>query len=133
MGCTQQACAPDPCTPQDARSNGTLCAGTFGYAWTGTGCEEIVCGCAGADCDAAYSTLSECQQATSSCEPRKTVSGQCIRNYGGGCTTDADCTTGGCGGEVCLAKGMDDVSTCECGPPQGIGCGCVDGTCSWFE
>lgn len=37
------------CAPDDARSSG-LCGSVYGYAWTGTDCAAISCGCEGADC-----------------------------------------------------------------------------------
>jgi eight-cysteine-cluster-containing protein len=53
------------------------------------------------------------------------------------CMTDADCTTGGCGGEVCQGAADEPVfTTCEyraCKVPEdyGLFCGCVDGRCGW--
>jgi hypothetical protein len=64
---------------------------------------------------------------------RTPVSGQCIRNSPDTCTTDADCTTGGCGGEVCHGVANPANSTCDCTAPQGISCGCVEGKCSWWQ
>ncbi len=53
----------------------------------------------------------------------------------GECTTDADCTTGGCGGEVCSTPaGLADwMSTCEVKPcfKAVEACGCREGMCTW--
>ncbi len=64
---------------------------------------------------------------------RMPVSGACIRNATDACTTDADCKTGGCGGELCEGTAGQGITTCECTGPQGISCGCVNGTCSWWQ
>ncbi len=47
------------------------------------------------------------------------------------CSRDADCTAGGCSGEICAAEDM--VSTCEelSEDPAGA-CGCLDGQCVWY-
>lgn len=51
------------------------------------------------------------------------------------CKADADCHTGGCGGEVCSAE--DGVNTtCEVLPvslPEGTACGCVESQCRWWN
>ena len=53
----------------------------------------------------------------------------------GECTTDSDCTTGGCSGELCATpaslEGM--MSTCEMLPCFRVldSCGCNEGRCSW--
>jgi eight-cysteine-cluster-containing protein len=51
------------------------------------------------------------------------------------CTSDADCATAGCSGEVCttVAEAAGVMSTCEVKPCFSIldRCGCVDGRCSW--
>lgn len=50
------------------------------------------------------------------------------------CTTDADCHSSGCSGEVCTAE--DGImTTCEAPPvdwPADASCGCVGGTCQWW-
>ncbi len=69
-------------------------------------------------------------------EARTPASGQCIKNSNDTCTTDADCVSGGCGGELCFnPAGGTGFSSCECaGPGAGAaGCGCVQGKCSWFQ
>lgn len=64
---------------------------------------------------------------------RTPVSSECIRNSPDTCTTDADCVAGGCGGELCHGVANMAVSDCNCTAPQGISCGCVGGTCSWWQ
>jgi eight-cysteine-cluster-containing protein len=53
----------------------------------------------------------------------------------GECTTDDDCATAGCAGEVCTTKSAatDVMTTCENKICFSIldTCGCVDGQCSW--
>lgn len=63
--------------------------------------------------------------------PRTPASGQCIRNGGNGCVNDDGCLTGGCGGEYCGEKGV--ITTCDCTPPVGVSCGCVNNTCTWYR
>lgn len=66
-------------------------------------------------------------------DPRVPVEGGCIKNAGHACESDADCVSGGCGGELCFNPALSEgISTCECGAPQ-LGCGCVLGTCTWYE
>ncbi|WP_437671766.1 hypothetical protein [Sorangium sp. So ce131] len=75
--------------------------------------------------------LEACIEAAS--DDRTPVSGACIRNSGDACTTDADCVAGGCGGDLCYNPAVSDgISTCECVGPE-LGCGCVDGTCTFWE
>ena len=65
---------------------------------------------------------------------REPVEGGCARNNGDACSSDADCAVGGCGGEVCYNPQLSEgVSTCDCSTPAVSGCGCVNGTCSWYN
>ncbi|HNS99026.1 MAG TPA: hypothetical protein PLJ27_18495 [Polyangiaceae bacterium] len=68
---------------------------------------------------------------------RTPVEEHCIRNAGDSCEADADCQTGGCGGELCYNPAFEGgISTCDCAEPQPplvAGCGCVDGVCSWYK
>jgi hypothetical protein len=65
---------------------------------------------------------------------REVVTGMCIKNSNDSCSTDADCVTGGCGGELCYNPASGGgISTCECTSPVGPSCGCVAGRCSWYE
>lgn len=78
------------------------------------------------------------------CEPQE----MCINNRCAGatqqadpdaeCSSDSDCRTGGCSGQLCEPKSREPmVTTCEFLPEYGcyddIECGCVDGACSWKE
>ena len=64
--------------------------------------------------------------------PRTPLEGTCVRNEGA-CESDADCTSGGCGGELCFNPALSEgVTTCECTAPAG-GCGCINGQCAWYE
>lgn len=52
----------------------------------------------------------------------------------GECSTDADCGTTGCSGEVCVATANADLTTtCELAPCFQVldTCGCREGRCSW--
>lgn len=55
----------------------------------------------------------------------------------GECTTDADCVTTGCSGQICAAEHR--VSTCEwreeyaCYRQPTTSCGCNNGTCGWAQ
>lgn len=64
---------------------------------------------------------------------RMPISAECIRNAPNTCATDADCKTGGCGGELCAGIDNDGVTDCNCTAPQGVSCGCVNGKCSWWQ
>lgn len=64
------------CKRMDARSAGTLCGGVAGYSWDGLKCKEVLCTCAGEDCDRMYATLIDCQNATDDCAPLT----MCIEN-----------------------------------------------------
>ncbi len=57
----------------------------------------------------------------------------------GNCSSDSDCITGGCSGQVCQSKYEETViTTCEwrdCfdAGKYGLGCRCIDGKCQWSE
>lgn len=57
----------------------------------------------------------------------------------GECSTDSDCGTGGCSGQVCTTaeKAMGIITTCEFLPEYEClrltSCGCIDGKCMWGE
>jgi hypothetical protein len=101
--------------------------------------------CGGADpgkvcyCDAACEQYQDCcDDFEDECsDDREVAHGQCIKNSGDACTTDADCTAGGCGGELCFNPASGGgISTCECGSPSPSavdGCGCVNGSCNWYK
>ena len=50
------------------------------------------------------------------------------------CSADTDCHTSGCSSEVCSAE-ADVTTSCEVQswPTQGASCGCVTGTCMWYQ
>jgi hypothetical protein len=57
---------PNPCAPQDATSIGGC--GTFvGFAWNGTGCAQIKCGCSGTACGSLYPDGDSCLKAHAVC------------------------------------------------------------------
>lgn len=63
--------------------------------------------------------------------------GFCGTSTNGQCSTDSDCMTGGCSGQVCQSKSEEPViTTCEyteCYNAQiyGVTCGCLDNKCQW--
>ena len=69
------------------------------------------------------------------CEGDRTpVSGLCIRSALDKCESDSDCQVGGCGGELCYNPDQSDgFTTCDCGPPKDVSCGCVTGKCTWWQ
>jgi hypothetical protein len=133
--CIQLAC--DACTPMDAAGEGQ-CFIFFGYAWNGEACVSIGgCSCKGAHCPHLFADRRECERQYQAClgDERTVLTGPCARTTGDACSTDADCATGGCGGELCYAPAAHDgppMTTCDCEPPQGS-CGCVAGTCAWYQ
>src|SRR5688572_5932129 len=69
-----------------------------------------------------------CQPQQTSGDDRVVASGSCVKNGNDACTSDADCSIGGCGGELCGGLGEGGISTCECAGPEApvSGCGCVN-------
>jgi hypothetical protein len=69
------------------------------------------------------------------CAPREIAEGMCVRNSLEACTSDADCTSGGCGGELCYNPAFGGgITTCDCTAPTNVtGCGCVAGQCAWYN
>lgn len=64
---------------------------------------------------------------------RDVVTGACIKTNGDACAEDADCMSGGCGGELCFNPALSGgASDCECTAPP-FSCGCVNGQCVWYE
>lgn len=64
---------------------------------------------------------------------RDVVTGACVKTNDDTCAEDADCVAGGCGGELCFNPAQSEgVSDCECTAPA-FSCGCVNGSCVWFE
>lgn len=66
---------------------------------------------------------------------REPASGMCVKNSNDECTSDEDCNSGGCGGELCFNPAVSSgISTCECTAPTTVdGCGCVNGSCTWYN
>ena len=65
---------------------------------------------------------------------REPFEGGCARDNDDPCETDADCVNGGCGGELCFNPAVSEgISSCDCTVPAATGCGCVLGTCSWYN
>lgn len=64
----------------------------------------------------------------------RTISTDRCARGGGDCTNDTDCVGGGgCGGEVCYPVTQEPpITTCDCFTPSAT-CGCVGGTCAWYE
>jgi hypothetical protein len=60
-------CIPDGCEPQDARSTGNMCGTVEGYAFDGTECAIVICGCLGEECNQIEATPEECQERFSEC------------------------------------------------------------------
>ena len=97
--------------------------------------EETVCAL---DCPFGLATDADgdelCQCAPKKFDERSIAVGQCVRNAGDSCQTDADCAIGGCGSELCYNPAEStDITTCDCTTPAAEGCGCVAGTCVWYE
>jgi hypothetical protein len=57
------------CQAMDARSNGNFCERLVGFAWNGSNCDDIQCGCAGSECDDVYPTRAACERAYAQCAP----------------------------------------------------------------
>lgn len=60
---------------------------------------------------------------------RTIFEGACARTFGT-CDDDSDCMPSGCGSETCSSEEI--VSTCDCTMPAAT-CGCIDGSCAWFN
>lgn len=142
----------------DGCGGGDVTVGTDepGECWTGTGCAVTVCAEGPPQSVTCELTLEkECIMWRGICErdedgecgwrqseellacfedPRMPVLEPCAKITGDTCDSDADCATGGCGGEVCFNPALSDgASDCDCAGPMDYGCGCVRGTCTWFE
>lgn len=66
--------------------------------------------------------------------PVEYFSGNSRFSYGD-CRKDADCSTGGCSGELCTSE-KDLVTTCEelnnAPDIETYSCGCIVDTCGWY-
>jgi hypothetical protein len=114
-------CGPTPpCAAQDIEPEGA-CALALGVRWNGSECEFISgCTCAGADCDARFTSMSECEAAYAGCAP-------------GGCTSSADCADGsychfedGCGATGVSGECRPVPGELPCPPGAQPVCGCND-------
>ena len=83
------------------------------------------------------STTTACRAFNQACcvpADRTLVSGRCMRSSDDSCTTDADCTAGGCGGELCYNPASGGgITTCDCVQAPSVSCGCVSGHCNWYK
>ncbi|MBN1653672.1 MAG: hypothetical protein JXA30_07840 [Deltaproteobacteria bacterium] len=67
-------------------------------------------------------------------EHRVPVTQRCARSSGARCDSDADCSEGGCGGELCYNPAYGEImTTCDCTAPINLKCGCVNGVCVWWS
>ena len=127
----------DSCDPQNG---GADCGGICVDAAPAPSCQGKCGGVVGNKdcfCDDLCSQYGDCcSDYDAFCaDDREPASGMCVKNSGDACSTDADCVSGGCGGELCYNPAMGGgISTCECTTPTDVaGCGCVDGQCSWYN
>lgn len=105
------------CTAMDAASSGDDCVRLEGYAFDGSDCAEVNCGCVGEDCDGLYDSRRECFAAYAHCA----TSGP--HRY---CDTNADCPDGeSCFQNTC-GPSCTDYTQCEgnsrCFAGQNEGC-----------
>jgi len=137
-----QICVDFPDDGCDPQTGGADCGGICVDEPAPTNTCENLCGGPAEDgtcyCDEACTFYGDCcdDYADFCGEDRTPVSGACVKNGGETCSTDADCMVGGCGGALCYNPAFGGgFSTCECAGPGApvAGCGCVDGTCSWYE
>jgi hypothetical protein len=125
-------CAPSTCGC-DATTGGWICTAdcSGGTCVPDTGaCPPVACALAcqyGFKKNAAGCEICDCNPAP--------ATGQCVRNSNDTCKTDADCRSGGCGGELCYNPAVSQgITTCDCTAPTGVGgCGCVAGSCTWWK
>ncbi len=143
------------CAAMDARSNGDGCVRTVGYAWNGTNCQAIECGCTGADCEGIFLSADECDHEYRRCYESRKISRSC--------STHGDCmlqsrmccppcvlTDAATFGDVLIATSasspsLRDAGNCLGPEPQG-GCGtcapaepftayaaCIEGECRLLD
>jgi hypothetical protein len=118
-GCSGQLCADEPMASTCEWTAAYACYGDYGI------CER--------DADGVCGWRQTEELTACLADPREPVSGACIKSSGDACESDADCIGGGCGGELCFNPNVSSgASTCECTAPA-LGCGCVQGQCTWFE
>jgi hypothetical protein len=137
-----KVCVDNPNDSCDPQNGGADCGGICVDAPPPPAANSCVdhCGGIAADkscyCDSLCTKYGDCcKDYAAACAPRVPVNGGCAKSSGDTCSTDADCTAGGCGGELCYNPAMGGgISTCECTTPTNVtGCGCVAGKCSWYK
>ncbi|MBN1654403.1 MAG: hypothetical protein JXA30_11595 [Deltaproteobacteria bacterium] len=79
------------CEAMDARSSGNLCERLEGYAWDGSDCNSVNCGCVGNDCDSLYPDRVTCLAQYNPCNNSGALAF---------CTDDSDCAQN----QSCLAN-----------------------------
>ncbi|WP_437765086.1 hypothetical protein WMF27_31825 [Sorangium sp. So ce281] len=121
-GCSGQVCADEEVATTCEYREEYACYKEHGV------CER------GASGECGWRATPELEACIAAASPDRTpVGGRCIRNSGDACVTDADCVAGGCGGELCYNPAVSEgISTCDCTSP-GLGCGCVDGACTFWN
>jgi hypothetical protein len=82
--------------------------------------------------DAALADASLDRDGGAKTDARVPVADRCARTLPGPCSSDLECETGGCGGELCGPGASGFVTTCDCAPDPSWACGCVEGTCAWW-
>ncbi len=107
-------------------------------AGAGEPCGKVTCAvgeeCCNESCGICTEPGGACIQLLCDDDDRTPATGACIKNSNDTCTSDADCTAGGCGGELCFNPAVSSgISTCECTTPAVTGCGCVAGQCTWYN
>ena len=72
-----------PCAPMAASddTSGFECTQTPSYAWDGTHCVALRCGCIGTDCDTTFSSVMGCYGERGACDPLGAERAACIRQY----------------------------------------------------
>lgn len=137
-----KTCVDDPNDGCDPKNGGADCGGICVDAPPAPPENSCVdhCGGVAADkscyCDSLCQGFGDCcSDFAAACAARTKVSGGCAKSSDETCSTDADCTSGGCGGELCYNPAFGGgISTCECTAPTSVaGCGCVSGKCSWYK
>ncbi|HET6582001.1 MAG TPA: hypothetical protein VFG69_01115 [Nannocystaceae bacterium] len=123
-------CIDDPNDDCDPNKGGADCGG---ICVDGPECPPVFCAlfCEnGFETDENGCEICSCKDD----DDREIAEGQCIKNSLDECSSDADCISGGCGGELCFNPAQSSgISTCECTMPEAVSCGCVAGQCAWFE
>jgi hypothetical protein len=137
------------CRAMDARSNGAFCAGIAGYAWNGSLCEPIQCGCAGTECADVFSSAGDCDRTYVGCYELEGIPMACARHAECIVRTRSCCAPcGSYGPEAMLAMHGDspdpgDLGLCgsprpacpECDswPLPSIYAACIEGQCTVYD